>query len=330
MLLTAALVFVLSQAALGWALWHGRQDWRDPAFEARLRILEQETRAKGEKSRIVLAIGSSLTLSGVEARRLEAELETRTGQRWSACNLGHPGATPFTQLLFIRRLLERGIKPDLVLLEFFPPHLGGSADLPDLAYWSTPLLSRRDLRLLKRYGGAPDRSWWEVNLIPAFGHRHSLVKRFAAFLVPPSDRDYVYGTLASGGWLRTHEPPAEKRRAARDRPRQVFGDRLAHFGPGQRHMDALHEALALLKANGIQCLLVWMPEGPAMQALYSGETEMTLTTLSGDLQGRFGIPLLRTRDWMSEDCFVDSYHLSARGARLFTDRLAQGIAAAEK
>ncbi|MFO0964290.1 MAG: hypothetical protein U0793_01710 [Gemmataceae bacterium] len=282
--------------------------------------------------RTVVFVGSSLTLVGCHAPLLEDVLSRDTGVPWTACNLGHPSAGPVTQLLFVRRLLDRGVRPDLVVVEFFPPMLTAPDRPADLARWPAYLLSRRDVRFLQRYGGAADldRDWWTSNLVPAFGHRRAIVNRWATFLVPPVERDYVWGTLAAGGWLALPEIAAEQLNASRDRPRQVFGDTLRVYKPGHANLQALHELLGLLKQRQVPCVLLWMPEGPGMRSLYTPEALRTVDALLSDIEHAYAIKHVDARAWLPEDLFVDSYHLSERGARRFAPRLATALVAARE
>src|SRR4051812_44856236 len=105
--------FVVVQAGLGAGVERLWPAVRDPEFAARAEQLHQH-HPQGAASRrpLVLALGSSRTLMGLDARRL-SEATAETGDVPPLVfNFGVPGSGPMLEAVCLRRLLADGVRPD--------------------------------------------------------------------------------------------------------------------------------------------------------------------------------------------------------------------------
>ena len=90
---------------------------RDADYEARVARFRDRAATAGPNAKSVIMIGSSRTMFGLRGATVENILENELVTPALICNLGKPGAGPIIQLLYVQRLIEDGIHPDLLLLE---------------------------------------------------------------------------------------------------------------------------------------------------------------------------------------------------------------------
>src|SRR5437764_14565018 len=90
-------------------------------------------------------LGATSTGYGFHAGRIEAEVRRELGRPAAVFNFGIPASGPVTHLVYARRLIADGHRPDLLLVEVLPPAL---ADLPGGPLESQSLFGDR-----LRYGG---------------------------------------------------------------------------------------------------------------------------------------------------------------------------------
>src|SRR5262245_35163644 len=121
-LVAALLGFVLIQAALSAKVLRDPLLRRDDLWQRKL--LRHRQRTAAEPGALVVAqVGSSRTAVGLCGEESEAWLRRRLERPVLVFNFGQPGAGPIATLLGVRRLLDDGVRPDLLLVEVFPPLL---------------------------------------------------------------------------------------------------------------------------------------------------------------------------------------------------------------
>src|SRR5438128_3769067 len=102
--------FALCQLLLAVVIDTGLPAIRDPEFESRLeRLRARQAEMPGRP--LVLVIGSSRTGYGLDARRLS---EANEGSGALVFNFGISGSGPLFQLVSLRRLLDAGVRPELL------------------------------------------------------------------------------------------------------------------------------------------------------------------------------------------------------------------------
>ena len=84
---------------------------RDPRFETKARQLEDLVRRAPGHPFTVITLGSSVTYHAYHAKLLEEVLAAEGGRPCVVYNMAEGGAGPLTHLLFVQRLLEKGIRP---------------------------------------------------------------------------------------------------------------------------------------------------------------------------------------------------------------------------
>jgi hypothetical protein len=295
---------------------------RDPEYGRKVTRLCART-AGSPRPYTVLMLGSSRVLFGFDAGRLDGAVGRAAGRPAVVYNFGLSGAGPLAELLTLRRLLARGARPDLLLVEVLPPLLSERYDegghFPALRLW------RDDLPLLERYGAsgpALRTDWWTARPVPWYAHRFAILSRLLPQLLPDALRqDWSWGCDAAG-WVRAEGGPTpEQRRAGEERARTEYTDLLADFRPGGAGCRALRELLDVCRRERIPAALVLLPEATGFRAMYPPQARARTDALLAGLGRDYGVAVIDARAWVPDDGFWDSHHLGAAGAAAFTERL---------
>ena len=298
----------LSQLVLGTAVERCLPGVRDPEFQAKLERLRARRREAPDRP-LVLVIGSSRSLHGLDAGSLGKDRPA------VVFNFGIGGSGPAQNLLTLCRLLDAGIRPDLVYLELLPALLADSKVLLEEKLLDGARLRLGEVRRLRRYYRSPQRllnGWWLGRLLPCYRHQAEL--RDVLIAATPSNG---IRELDGHGWARRPGPiSAQFRRdltgLAHDQYRAACAAQTLAAGP----VRAVEDTLDLCRRRGIPVRLLLMPEGKGFRALYSPASQQALA----GLLNRLTVPVVDARDWVEETGFWDTHHLLAEGARCFTDR----------
>jgi hypothetical protein len=332
--------FAAAQLGLGLIIEHYRPGIRDPEYLVRARRLREriatETAAgkaaAAERPLTVVALGSSRTLWAVKGDVLERHLQRPTSvlpARVVVHNLAAVGTGPVTELLYFRRLLDDGVRPDLLLVEVYPPLL---SDKPlaevDESRIPNHALRAGDLELLARYGRVERRApWlakWSSRLAPCHACRFDLALHFAPTLVNKHDPRWFIRQIYQSydGWGSGANLPRVDDAAVLDAERRHYEELLAGFRVGRLPARALRELLQLCRDEGIPAALLLMPESRRFRDWYPEDAWPQLHGMLTGLRLEFGVPVIDARAW-SPDCdFRDCQHLLAGGAEKFSRRLA--------
>ena len=319
-LVVGFLLIVAAQVGLTAVVETAKPEWRDPEYGHRLRRLRQARRDHPGRP-LVVAVGSSRTQMGVSPADMGFPDEPGSPLVF---NFGQAGAGPVHQLLTARRLLADGVKPDYLLVEFFPGALvvDGPAD-EVLRAWG-PRLGLADLGRVAPDAADPGglyRRWAADRVAPWYALRLPLMSHWRPRWLPWDRRvDFQWDGMDPRGFTPYPHPdvPPEKRadglRQARDQYARYLGD----FRLGAASDRALRDLLALARDEGIPVALYLMPESPAFRAWYAPATRAAIA----DYLPTLGVPVFDAADGFGEDDFADSHHLLRPAAARFSRRLA--------
>lgn len=319
--------FVGSQLALALAIEIWCPQLRDPLYGDKLLQLRSQAASASSAGRpLVIMLGSSRTAHGFDASKLKAAM-AQGGQDVVAYNFGIPGAGPLTQLVTLQRLLADGVRPDLLLVEVFPPMLAGQVLPVDFCQFGAERLWLREIGLVRRFVGpladGLERQWLAGWPVPCHTHRLALQRLLWPELLPLDRYGHLVTTFDDYGWdqMRMETVTAEGRREALRRAQTEYEAVFHGYRVGGATCQALDELLAECRQAGIATALVLMPEGPTFQSWYPpGGVEQV-----GDyvrlLGKRHDVAVIDARDWLGEGSFIDSHHLISLGAEQFSARL---------
>ncbi|HJT31331.1 MAG TPA: hypothetical protein VJ783_04725 [Pirellulales bacterium] len=328
-LVAALFCFAGLQAALFAAIETRWPELRDPLYGRKVRQLKKCFDSAPPEAMRVLLLGSSRTFNGVDAASFEQRLQTAGGRPAVVYNFGLSGAGPLTEWIVLARLLDAGLRADLVLIEVFPAMLADSrplleADPLDVSrLWSgdMPRLARRDPR-----GARLARQWIVGSLVPWHTHRYAVLGRLSTHWLPPEGWGTGFSEFDPHGWQGLDE-----RRCQPQSPTAVEVARLKYagvlanfrFGPGA---DALLEIVRLCRKRSLPAALVLMPEGREFASWYSPAARRKVDQFIEQTAHDYHLPVMDARRWMDETQFFDSHHLLAAAARNFSQRLAADAA----
>ena len=304
---------------------------RDPLYGDKLNQLKSQIAAAPADAPLIVMLGSSRAIHGLDAGRFEQELAWRQRRPVVAYNFGLPGAGPFTELVCLERLLAEGIRPDLALIEILPPMLAGQTPSFDLGQYPADRLWRRELPLVERYTQAifPEQQlesdWWRCWWTPIHSHRFAIMRSICPAFVPPEGRGHLFAEFDDHGW---NVMPAEVRtpqryQSALETARREYASLLADFKLGGASCQALSEILTICRREQIAAALVLMPEGDEFRSWYPRAADNEIDSFLADLGRQFSVPVIDGRLWVEDENFLDSHHLLAPGAEHFSRLLAQ-------
>jgi hypothetical protein len=282
-------------------------------------------RVAGKQDRpLVVMLGSSRVEVLFEAGRLDG-LAGPDGKPLLAYNLGTPAAGPIHELRYVRDMLDAGIRPRLLLLEFLPlmlnePHRGRISEenwtsapwrtlsqmLAFWPYWSRPSVKLQD--------------WLQARLEPWYLFR----SHFQPWLLEGLFAGAPFrAQIVHDAW--GHQIPSGFNAQQRTERLLLTGHYYApslrdlHLGEGP--CRALRDLLGLCSRERIPVALVVTPESAVFRSWYRAQTLAPALRLLEELHQSFGVQIINAREWLAENDFHDGHHVTLSGAEAFTTRL---------
>ncbi len=323
-LVAGVVVFVLLNAGLG--LWADqRPRLRDPYYGDK--FVKLRTKAdRPDRGPLVVVYGSSRTGFAFNGTVIERAIQD-AGGRAAAFNFGIPAMGPIGQLLYFRRTLADGVRPDFVIVEVLPSMFARSADGPREQHWMTgDRLRRRELDTVERCGySSPDvrGRWWASSLVPVYGLRFQLLGRVIQSWIPWQLRqDWSRGTDESG-WCTPYKDvlTADERAFATAKARDEYFNVLQSWQLDVALAATLDEMIGECRTAGIPVKLLLMPESREFQSMVPAEVR---TRIDAFVRGR-GVSVIDARDWLEANDFTDGHHQLRGGAEKFSKRLALDV-----
>jgi hypothetical protein len=299
---------------------------RQPEYVRQVQRLEALQARSPHRDLTVIALGTSRTENDLQGSEAEAVLEHALGHPFTFCNFGRAGATPFTELLTLKRLLADGHRPDLLLIEVLPAELDASYELVDTSELYLPTVTARasELSLLASYGDSRRDSsldWYLQWLCPFHTYRKTILTEAPGL----SRRCPPPPAVDAWGWfpLWPENYPATVVQALENATRRHYAHHLKLLEPGGKPVELLRMLLDLCRREHIPTAIVLMPEGPSFRSMYGpGKLEHIRAFLAG-LSQQFNIPVIDALEWLDNDkVYLDWHHLLEKGAESFTRRLA--------
>jgi hypothetical protein len=332
LLLGAAVAFALTQAVLAVAI----DDWLpilgDTVYVFRRQRLERRLGSALDRPTTVVMLGSSRTMFGFDAPRVQAQLAAQLPAPPVVHNFGVPGAGPINHRLHLERLLADGIHPDLVLVEVTPQLLLSADGIPSEKELITPTrLRRQELALLDQYH-LPTRAaraeWWQRWAVPCYYYRFALVSAVSPSLLPVGATKHMGQDLDEACWRPLPSRAGALETAAHQR--EVVAVLQANAASLRLPLCtasccALRDTVELCRRENIGVALVWMPEAAAFRQLYPPGTKTTIWRFLQQLQQTQGTPLIDASDWIGDDEFSNPHYLLATGAADFAQRLSREL-----
>ncbi len=318
-------IVVAAQISMSAAVETVKPEWRDPEYGHRLKRLQSLVRENPHRP-LALALGSSRTQMGLSPAAIGFPDEPGSPLIF---NFAQAGAGPVHMRLTLGRILDAGIRPDFVLVEFYP--VGLIADGPAeevLKSWG-PRLGLGDLRRLEphcRDAGSLSREWAANRVAPWHSLRFILLSHWQPKLLPwHQQQAFLWEGMDRFGWTPfPYEPVRDDLRLkwteqVRDEHQAMLKD--LHIGASSD--EALREILLRCRCDGIPVAFYLTPEGPAFRSWYSPRTIATVASYSERLNRELDVPLFDSTVGFAEEDFSDSHHLLKSAAARFSRKLAE-------
>jgi hypothetical protein len=292
---------------------------RDPEYLL-LRERLAARRAEAPDRPLVLVMGSSRTQMGLRADRL---CNSASGAPL-VFNFGVPGSGPMLQRVVLRRLLDDGLRPDLVFLEVMPMSLGLGGGVPMEERFLDPArLDAGEAAGLYCSYHQPRRlarQWVEARLVPTRRHQADLQAALGLSAETASAREATAQAINSHGWrpraaaASPEEAESNLRFALTQYRASLDARRLA-----SRSMCALRDLLVLCRQQGIAAVIFFPPESSAFRE-QSSACRPSIEAQLRRLAREFDVSVHDARSWVPDGGFWDGHHLSVSGAERFTAR----------
>ena len=325
-------VLLMLGAHLGMMLAAEHSDrLRDPPFGDKLAKLEQLQREAGSDVPCVVVLGSSRTLLGFHGEHAEHEIEQALGTRAIAFNFGTPASGPITHLIYLKRLLAAGVRPNLLILEVLPPALQDGIGGPvEAAIFPGDRLASHEVPIVVQYGYDAHQTHEQqrANAInPWASMRDRLLARvLSSWVMEGSRLDWSRNTDAHGWTTPPRQSITPSERAEREaKIRADFAAPLATMEPERRPFAALREILELCERERIPVQLLLMPEDATFRSLYAPQVIAKLLNAMNALSAEKHVPFVNAREWLTDDDFYDGHHMFRHGALQFTSKLTSEI-----
>jgi hypothetical protein len=276
---------------------------------------------------LLMMLGSSRTEMAFTSRCMTG-LTSPEGKPLVAFNFGVPQIGPLREQLYLRELLDAGVRPRVLLVEFLPPLLNQPrGGLNAEENWIAPAwLTPRELARLWPYLNHPRRygyNWVFSRVAPEYGFRGDLQlilqNKLSPRPAPPlPDRDLLGDYLPD--WRVSHQkafyPPYV------DEPWRLC---LQALRVGKGPSQSMRDLVAMCRRERIALALVVMPEASYFRHYYRPEGLAEANRLLAELRDDCGVPIIDANTWIADEDFMDGHHLFPKGAEQFTTRLRQEV-----
>jgi hypothetical protein len=306
---------------------------RDPEYgrrAARLRERLQENPGRP----LVVVLGSSRTAMGVRAAEWE-EIRPNDSARPDPLifNMAVLGSGPMMELMALRRIYADGFRPDVVLLEYWPPffHYDGGWDETNRV--AENRLMDCDRELVRNYFPDPARieremDWQRINTI--YANRERLLGILSPNWLPATRRSEAGWTnLDPWGWIPGFDmkpDQTEWRTKAVANCASIYKPVFDQYRFSATAEHAMRESVALAREHGATVGFIYLPESSEFRKLYPPRVEQVATNRLAKMSHELSVPVLNCRLWMPDTAVVDGFHLSRSGAAEFSRRLGPAIA----
>lgn len=306
-----------------------RPELADREFGRKLSDLRRQL-AENPRRPLVLMLGSSRTATGFRPDVLPT-FRDPGGQSPLVFNFAQVGSGPEMAHLTLQRLIDAGVRPDRLLVEYWPPIWGADRTIKEFVdEINLGCLDWKGMQLLAAYTNRPRqlrRLWFATQWFPLYSNRAALLTQLApSWLLPPAPADHRSQNLDTTGWWspRQSVPPDEYRKLV-EHYRRHYEPHLKDYHASKTADRALRGILALCRREGIKPSVVLLPEGEVFRRLYSPATLDVVRDYLAKLGRECRVPVVDARSWVPDDGFMDGHHLLPSGASTFTRRLGSDV-----
>lgn len=328
-LLSFLAVLLVANAGLALLVETGPEHLRDPEYGLRLKSLRERRREHPDR-KLTVILGSSRTAMGIRPDAYEASLADSNSSPL-LFNLSMSGAGPVLQLIALERLLADGIRPDAVLLEFWPALLRGDGPYREDLRLNPERLRASDNPIIAEFFADPEKTQSRMlrgRALPAWYHRRAFLDQYWPQAVPRLERtDASWAPLDGWGWLPGRKSAtAEQIELGWPHVAGFYAPLFHGFHVAEFADRALRSCVRRCRDLGISVTFVTLPESARFRSLIPTDSVRRATDYRTKLLADTGVPLIDGAAWATDAVLPDGYHLTQDGAEAFTRKLAGHIA----
>jgi lysophospholipase L1-like esterase len=306
---------------------------RDPEYARRVAQLRQRI-AENPGRPVVLVIGSSRTAMGVRPGEWEAIRPAVPGHPDPLIfNMSLLGGGPVMNLMVLRRLHADGLRPDVVLFEYWPPYLHSEGAWAEPQRIAPDRLYPTDRDIVRGYFPDPaktERQMWNYRWNPVSAARNRLlVQLFPKWLPNDKRLDWTWDTVDEWGWKPGFDyppGPTPERTEMLGKCHDIYKPLFSGFKLSPDADRAIREEVAEARAHGSAVGFVYLPEASEFRGWYPPRVERLAREHLARLSRELSVPVIDCRLWMDDGLFVDGFHLSRVGAAEFTRKFGPAVA----
>lgn len=298
----------------------------------------------------IIYMGSSLTMHGVIPTTVDATMRADTGQQILSCNVADDGSTFEEDYYTLKRMIEDGYTPKLILETLWEYNVDAHASPPADTYGlaAEQIMSLADISdagaLSVHFGGGLHGKLAALNYIagkaiPFYGDRTAIFKSLCGSLTigpcaTPVSSSVVATPLQqmvlppdSRGWVALVGRSLATYTAAQLRPYSSCGDHCPPFIFGEHQTTFLSKLIALAQAHHVRVALVIPPFSQYFFNVLRPADWQKLVTLWQSFAGAPGVTFYdesHNPAYLNTD-FWDVHHLDAVGAAKFSTWIGQTL-----
>jgi hypothetical protein len=329
----AAAFFLLNIAAF-LAIDASGSNLRDPEYGRRLTNLKRKI-AENPGRPLVVVVGSSRASMGVRPSAWE---DSRPGHADDPLlfNMSLVGSGPLMELMCLRRLMDDGIRPAGVILEWWPPFLREDGPYYEPDRIDHARLRDSDRPLVREYWRDAEDVERKMNrdrINPIFETRHRLLSQIQPRWQRWDKRvDLGWAALDDWGWLggleERYPPDPHARKLRVQHCEGIYRPQFQGWHVDPMAERAFRESVAVARSHGAKVAVVYLPEATEFRSWMPPAVEREAQDHLAKLRAELSLPMIDLRSTMPDGYLVDGFHLSKDGATAFT-RMHFGPAAAE-
>ena len=325
--LAFAFVLLASNFGLSFSMDSLFAQLRDPEYGRRLS--HWKARAAENPGRpMVLCLGSSRTAMG-----LRPDIPNAVADRPLLFNGAIVGSGPVMQVMALRRWLHDGIRPDAVVLEYWPAFMREDGPYLEELRIDKHRLLKQDIPFIRDYFGAHESTEVTMRQIrrkPWYEHRLRIVSQIVpGWLTYDRRLDGGWHKLDGWGWLPGYdEDPPEAERTLRLKLSTGYYEPLFRdFCISPIADRATRELIETCQSRGIPVSLLWLPESTEFRSWYTPAAKRIGDEYLAKIRAEYGVPLIDARDWVPDPQIADGFHMTQNGAAIFSEKIGPAIAA---
>ena len=310
-----------ANVALVVALDRAPPRWHDPEYGKRLGLLIERRREQPGRP-FVVALGSSRVAIGLHPASLPAA---------SSCgpalfNMALVGSGPVMELICFRRLLADGVRPDAVLIEYWPAFLHEAGSYHEAARFDVHRLRPCDERAVCENFPDPARrlrDWHVARALPLRTHRQNVWNQLLPGGLPRSARiDGLWTRIDPWGRLADRDTVGDAERLTlKDVHTDYYRGLFVGYEVSEVADRGLRQLLRECAEAGIPAALLLMPDSPAFAEWVPPDAVRRAADHERQLRADLAVPVIDARGWIAAAHLPDRVHLLTPGAAEFTRRL---------